>query len=71
MLYVNIMVIIKQKLIVNTQRKMRMRKESKHNTKESDETTRGEIKRRRKEQRQTTKTARKQLTKLQKVHTYQ
>ena len=46
MLYVNLMVIIKQKLIVNTQKKMRMRKESKHNTKESDQTTRGERKRR-------------------------
>ena len=60
MLYVNLMVTIKQKLIVNTERKVRMRKESEHSTKESDETTRGERKRRREEQRETTKTARKQ-----------
>ena len=56
----NLMVTIKQKLIVNTETKVRMRKESEYSTKESDETTRGERKRGREEQRETTKTARKQ-----------
>lgn len=63
MLYVNLMVTTKKKVIVNTQKQMR--KEAKHNSKESQQSTRNERKRGRKEQKETTKTTRKQLMKCQ------
>ena len=59
MLYVNLIVITRKKLKVNTQKKVR--KESKHNTKENHQNLREERKRR-KEQRGTVNTTRKQLT---------
>ena len=61
LLYVSLMVTTKQKSIVNTQK--RNRKEYKHATKESNQTTTKESKRRIKAQKGTTKTAREQLTK--------
>ena len=60
--YMNSIVTTKQKPTIDTQKLER--KEPKHNTKENDQTTREETKRR-KEQRGTTKITRKQVTEWQ------
>jgi len=66
---VNLMIITNQKLIINIQKNKR--KESKHNTKKTHQTTMEENIRRRKAQRGSTKTVKNQLTKWQQVNTYE
>ena len=69
MLYMKLMVTTHQKPVIDMQKKIK-RKVSKYITKESQQTMREEGKRK-KEQRRTTRTTIKQVTKWQKVHTYQ